>query len=152
MTFEARPIIGEGEQKGVRIRGSVVNSDNPGKRNLARFTDRGSWQRLKPAAREMRKQPTRAEDILWQRLRRHQLRGMKFRRQHLVGRYIVDFYCAEAKLVIEVDGPVHDYGKGDDKNRQDFIESTGLKVIRFSNDEVLEDIDTIVEKIAGCLP
>jgi hypothetical protein len=67
------------------------------------------WEKLKPVARQMRQEPTQAEDLLWQSLRNHQLLGFKFRRQHSIERFIVDFYCAEAKLVIEIDGPIHDY-------------------------------------------
>ena len=65
------------------------------------------WHRLKPLAREMRLNPTPAEDRLWQRLRRSQIHGTPFRRQHTIERFIVDFYCPQAQLVIELDGPIN---------------------------------------------
>mgnify|MGYP001770978009 FL=1 len=67
------------------------------------------WEKLKPLARQMRREPTPAEDKLWQKLRHKQILGYKFRRQHTIDRFIVDFYCGEARLVVEVDGEVHDY-------------------------------------------
>jgi very-short-patch-repair endonuclease len=90
------------------------------------------WEKLRPLAREMRHAPTPAEDMLWQHLRRHQL-GMQFRRQHGIGQFIVDFYCRQAKLVIEVDGAIHQYTGEEDAVRQEFIESLGFRVIRFTN-------------------
>jgi len=108
------------------------------------------WEKLKPLAREMRKNPTPAEDKLWQRLRRHQL-GVKFRRQHAVGRFIVDFYCSEAQLVIEVDGPIHQYTRKEDAVRQEFLENQGLQVIRFTNQEVLNQTEEVIAQIHNVL-
>jgi very-short-patch-repair endonuclease len=75
---------------------------------------------------------------------------LRFRRQHSIGRCIVDFYCAEAKLVIEVDGPVHNQPGYDeyDTDRRRFLQSLGLTVLRFSNAQVLRETDAIVEVIA----
>jgi very-short-patch-repair endonuclease len=109
------------------------------------------WEKLKPMARQMRKEPTEAECILWQKLRNQQLSGFKFRRQHSIERFIVDFYCAEAGLVLEVDGPIHDYQPEEDKIREIFIESQGLRLIRFSNEEVLNNLDRVLSKIADAL-
>ena len=87
----------------------------------------------------MRKRPTRAETILWQFLRRKQMRGFRFRRQHPIGRYIVDFYCRQAQLAVEVDGSTHlskeaaEY----DKQRTQFLNELGLSVLRFSNEQVI---------------
>jgi very-short-patch-repair endonuclease len=78
------------------------------------------WDKLKPLARQMRHEPTSAEAFLWQHLRRKQL-GVKFRRQHLIDRFIVDFYSHEAALVVEVDGPIHEYTSEEDALRQQFI-------------------------------
>src|SRR5512145_2079431 len=89
------------------------------------------WEKLKPIAREMRHEPTPAEDALWQVVRDHKIKGAKFRRQHSVGPFIVDFYCSKAKLVIEVDGSIHQYTQEEDAVRQEFLESMGLQVIRF---------------------
>jgi very-short-patch-repair endonuclease len=95
----------------------------------------------------MRREPTEAENLLWQALRRKQLGGLVFRRQHPINRFIVDFYCPAANLVIEVDGPIHDQSREMDRARQDFLESLGLRVVRFSNDEVLQDRDAVLNRI-----
>ncbi len=108
------------------------------------------WQKLKPLVREMRREPTPAEDVLWQRLRRHQL-GVKFRRQHPVERFLLDFYCPVARLVVEVDGPIHQYRREEDAIRQEFLESHGLRVLRFTNAEVETAIDAVVERITNYL-
>lgn len=67
------------------------------------------WQKLKPLARQMRKEPTAAEAKLWQRLRKEQIRGVKFRRQFAIDRFITDFCSPQIRLIIEVDGPTHQY-------------------------------------------
>ena len=97
----------------------------------------------------MRKNLTPAEDLLWQRLRKKRFGGLRFRRQHPIGRFIVDFYCAEARLVIEVDGSVHRQPEHDeyDADRQEFLEQLGLKVIRFDNAQVLHQTDAVLEEI-----
>jgi very-short-patch-repair endonuclease len=107
------------------------------------------WAALKPLARQNRRQPTPAEKLLWGHLRNRQLAGFKFRRQHAIERFIVDFYCAEAWLVIEIDGPIHDYTAEGDAIRQRILESTGLTVIRFSNDEVLRHTEAVLAHIAA---
>jgi len=109
------------------------------------------WEKLKPLARQMRKEPTEAECILWQRLRNQQLSGFKFRRQHCIERFIVDFYCAEVGLVLEVDGPIHQYQPEEDLVRQTYIESQGLRFLRFSNEDVLNNLDGVLSKIAVTL-
>ncbi|MBI1296139.1 DUF559 domain-containing protein [bacterium] len=106
------------------------------------------WHRLKPLAREMRHDPTPAEDRLWQRLRRAQIHGVSFRRQHSIERFIVDFYCANARLVIELDGPIHQYTVEQDAIRQEFLESKGLQVLRFENMDVFNTLDAVVAVIA----
>ncbi|MBI3979240.1 MAG: endonuclease domain-containing protein [Chloroflexi bacterium] len=106
------------------------------------------WWRLKPIARQMRREPTPGENALWQRLRNRQLDGFKFRRQHSVERFIVDLYCAEACLVVEVDGPIHDYSQEEDAIRQEFLESQGLRVLRFANAEVQNSIESVLQRIA----
>jgi very-short-patch-repair endonuclease len=115
-------------------------------------TEISLWGKLKPIARQMRTKPTEAENLLWQRLRAYHLSGFKFRRQHNVERFIVDFYCAKAKLVIEVDGPIHQYQGEEDSIRQEYLERQGLKVLRFSNDLVLSNIDDVIKKISSFLP
>ena len=105
------------------------------------------WTKLKPLAREMRHEPTQAEDLLWQRLRNRQVQHAKFRRQHAIDRFLVDFYCAEASLVIEVDGEIHQFTPEEDAIRQEFLESQGLKVMRFPNNAVLEQTEEVIQKI-----
>ena len=109
------------------------------------------WEKLKPLAIQKRKEPTEAENALWEKLRDRQINNAKFRRQHSIDRFIVDFYCSEAHLIIEVDGSIHEYTQDEDKLRQEFLESLGHQVIRFSNEEVLNSIDKVLEKIKTAL-
>lgn len=99
----------------------------------------------------MRHEPTPAEKQLWQRLRNRKVTNAKFRRQHAIYRFIVDFYCYEARLVIEVDGSIHDYTQEDDALRQEFLKSLGLRVIRFSNADVLQQMDGVLVVIGEAL-
>jgi very-short-patch-repair endonuclease len=110
-------------------------------------TNTALWDKLKPIAREKRKKPTEAENLLWQHLHNYKIPGYKFRRQHSVGQFIVDFYCAKARLVIEVDGLIHQYQGEEDTIRQEYLESLGLKVLRFSNDAILNDINDVMKPI-----
>ncbi|MFP4599210.1 MAG: endonuclease domain-containing protein [Persicimonas sp.] len=108
---------------------------------------------LKRRAGKLRKNPTPSERALWSRLRRHQL-GVKFRRQHVLAPYIVDFYCHSEKLVVEVDGPVHDEASEDaDKRRDEALERNHkiTKVLRFSAQEVVTKLDDVVEEIERVL-
>jgi very-short-patch-repair endonuclease len=106
------------------------------------------WYKLKPLARQMRHEPTPAEDTLWQRLRNRRVCDAKFRRQHSIERFIVDFFCAEHRLIIEVDGSIHDYTVEEDALRQEFLESLGYRVIRFRNEDVFQGIDAVIEEIS----
>ncbi len=115
------------------------------------YTTTELWGALKPLARQMRHEPTHAENILWEAIRNRKLSNFKFRRQHPIDRFIVDFYCAEAHLVIEVDGTIHDYTPDEDALRQAFIESRGLRVLRFRNQEVLENLVSTLSKITLAL-
>jgi len=105
------------------------------------------WEKLRPLVREKRHAPTPAERALWERLRRDQVKGAHFRRQHAIERFIVDFYCPEARLVIEIDGPIHNYTPAEDAIRQEFLESLGLHVLRFGNDEVQAEIERMIQQI-----
>ena len=100
-------------------------------------------------ARENRKNLTPAERKLWEFLRKRNILGMKFRRQHPVSRFIADFYCHQAKLIIEVDGGYHNDPEQEeyDKGRQNELENIGLMTIRFRNDEIEMDIKDVVERI-----
>ncbi|HSU15946.1 endonuclease domain-containing protein [Longimicrobium sp.] len=114
---------------------------------------RGTTQELDLAAREMRKASTRAEDVLWQQVRRGALDGYRFRRQHAVGRFVFDLYCRARKLVVEVDGEYHDEEEQRmrDEYRTRALEQSGFKVIRFRNEEVLNDVASVLAKIAAAL-
>jgi very-short-patch-repair endonuclease len=108
---------------------------------------RDIWSRIKPVARQNRQAPTDAEARLWDSLRGSRLEGLRFRRQHAIDPFIVDFYCARAKLVIEVDGPIHRSSVEQDQARQEDLNRRGLTVIRFSNEEVMNSIDSVVDRI-----
>jgi very-short-patch-repair endonuclease len=99
-------------------------------------------------AKELRRQATPAEKILWEYLRDRRLLGLKFRRQHPLGTYIVDFYCPAFRLVVEIDGEIHRYQEVDDQARTDQLEEKGYKVIRFWNFEVEQNLDTVLDTTA----
>jgi very-short-patch-repair endonuclease len=111
------------------------------------YTHPDLWEKLKPLAREERHKPTEAENLLWQYLRRNQINGLGFRRQHSIGPFIVDFYCYKAKIVIEVDGPIHQYQEEKDSIKQQYLENLEIKVFRFPNDIVLNNIDEVIKQI-----
>jgi very-short-patch-repair endonuclease len=102
------------------------------------------WRRLRDAARAARLAPTRAERIFWSNVRAHRLGGLKFRRQHAIGPFIADFYCSEARIVVELDGPVHDGTQHEDRQRDAYIEHQGLLVLRFDNNVIIDDIDRVL--------
>ena len=104
-------------------------------------------------ARFLKQVQTKAEEALWKRLRNRKLEGRKFRRQHPIEHYIVDFYCHESKLVIEVDGKIHELNDNPDydKNRTQDLISFGLKVIRFTNEQVLNNIEVVLKEIKSNL-
>ncbi len=104
---------------------------------------------LKDKRKSLRNNPTQAEAFLWGYLKNSQLEGRKFRRQSSIRNYIVDFYCPEEKLVIELDGDFHFDEKAilDDEKRSKIIEKEGIKVIRFENQEVLLNLEKILREI-----
>ena len=108
---------------------------------------RNSLPKTEQAARSLRRHSTPAEAKLWEALRGRRLAGYKFRRQHPVGRFILDFYCPELKLAIEVDGEIHEYQPDYDKARTAQIEAWGDRVLRFSNDEVLYHLPAVLDRI-----
>ncbi len=109
---------------------------------LPRTTPRG-YDR----ARKLRKEPTPAEAKLWAALRNNQLDGVGFRRQHAIGQYIVDFCSPKKKLVIELDGGQHTELDEYDNQRTEFLESMGYRVMRFWNNEVMGDINSVLRAI-----
>ena len=104
---------------------------------------------LKPRRRELRAQLTPAEARLWLHLQRGQLAERKFRRQHSIGRYIVDFYCPGEKLIVELDGAAHDHDAAwrRDEQRTQYFSSVGLRVLRFENRNVMENLDGVLVQI-----
>jgi very-short-patch-repair endonuclease len=104
-------------------------------------------------ARAYRREPTRTEAILWQGLRKQQVDGRKFRRQHRIGPFLVDFFCPDERLIVEVDGPVHDLQRDRDRERQELIEALGFRFLRLTTAEVEQDLSGVIEKIqAAFLP
>jgi very-short-patch-repair endonuclease len=101
--------------------------------------------RTRENARELRQSNTQVEQRLWLHLRAGRLNGWKFRRQHPIPPYVVDFYCGAAKLVVELDGSQHDVDS--DRIRTTFLENCGLKVLRFWDNEVLQQTSAVLESI-----
>jgi very-short-patch-repair endonuclease len=97
-------------------------------------------------ARELRRDMTSAERLLWQELRANKL-GVHFRRQQVIAGLIVDFYCHKASLVVEVDGDIHDLQQQDDARREKALREMGLRIIRFRNEEVMTDLLVVLRKI-----
>ena len=108
---------------------------------------------LRKKARNLRKNQTPAEMLLWSKLRSRQLCGVKFRRQHPFGQYILDFYSSEANLAVEVDGGQHAdlENRNLDQLRTAFLRGKGIRVIRFWNDDVLNHLDDVVSEIDAVL-
>jgi very-short-patch-repair endonuclease len=104
-------------------------------------------QTLVSRAREMRKEMPLAEVLVWNRLRGDQL-GVRFRRQHRVGSYIADFFAHAAKLVVEVDGDSHAERQEYDRKRTYWMNQQGLTVVRFTNQDVLKNLDAVAQSIA----
>jgi len=111
----------------------------------------GANSNLKDKARDLRRNMTYPEKILWNHLRTRKIEGKHFRRQHPYGIYILDFYCFEANLVIEIDGMIHLSRKNYDLERTNFLESSGLKVIRFKNSDIEDRIEWVLDKIKEVL-
>ena len=100
-------------------------------------------------ARKLRGRMTPAEKLLWAELRNRKLAGLKFLRQHPIRRYVVDFYCHELRLIVELEGKIHDdtIQKKFDDARFDELDSLGYQILRVKNEEVLEDIQGVLKKI-----
>jgi very-short-patch-repair endonuclease len=102
---------------------------------------------FKQRSRELRDELTPAESILWAQLRGRRFSGLKFRRQHVIGSFIVDFYCAEVSLILEIDGETH-LGKAPlDEARQSWLQAQGYRVLRFWNTEVYDELEPVLEAI-----
>ena len=99
-------------------------------------------------SRELRQRMTLPEKILWQFLRGSTFAGLRFRRQHPIGHYIADFCCLSKKLIIELDGEYHEKIKQEDKQREDYLREQGFRILRFTNDQVFDRIEWLLQTIA----
>jgi very-short-patch-repair endonuclease len=108
---------------------------------------RGTTHEIEQAARRLRQALTPAEVKLWSALRRRQLAGLKFRCQHPVGQFILDFYCPTCKLVVEVDGKIHEQQTEYDQARTHYLQAYGYRILRFSNQQVFSDLEAVLDEI-----
>ena len=102
-------------------------------------------------ALEMRQNMTPSERSLWSELRNNRLDGWHFRRQQIIDGFIVDFYCHRAGLIIEVDGPIHDSQQDMDAEREAVLLNRGLKIIRFTNDQVMNEMPSVLDNVRQCI-
>ena len=107
------------------------------------------WKGTVEARKELRKNLTTAESLLWEQLRNYRFHGHRFRRQHGIGIYVVDFYHAKSMTVIELDGSIHDEPRVrvGDKIRQEYLEWLGYKVLRFKNRDVMLNLDAVLKAV-----
>ncbi len=120
--------------------------EDKGNKRVLNSTDSALWVKLQSSAQEMRKTPTKAEELVWEELRAKKL-GIKFRRQHPLEKFILDFFCIEAQLAIEIDGEIHDAQKEYDCFRDEYLRSIQIKTLRFTNEQVLNDLKEVIESI-----
>lgn len=137
------PPEGEGQDGGARMASTAAD----GTKGLgsAAFSSAGRAI-MTDRARGLRAEMTPHERILWGRLRRSAL-GCRFRRQHVLGCYIVDFVCLERRLIVEVDGCQHADQQGYDEHRTQWLKAQGYRVLRFTNDEIQSEIEAVLEEI-----
>jgi very-short-patch-repair endonuclease len=98
-------------------------------------------------AKELRREMTPAEKILWKHLKGNKLNGLHFRRQQIVHGYFADFYCHQHELIVELDGGIHEPQKEYDAEREDYLIGLGFRIIRFTNDEITQDLKDVLKKI-----
>jgi len=109
------------------------------------------YKELKELSRRNRNKPTESEEIIWKEVLMKKKTGFRFLRQKPINRFILDFYCSELNLAIEIDGSSHDAKKGVDRERDLFMQQIGIKTIRFSNNEVLNEINKVKRTLEKCL-
>ncbi len=131
------PPWGEAVPEG--LKGGLYHAGMPRRRRVVDF------------AREQRRDPTEAERTLWHYIRRRQLRGYKFRRQHPIGPYIADFVCLVPRVALEIDGSQHLEEPERDRRRDAYLAEQGYRVLHFTNHEVLSDIDSVLEAIGNAV-
>jgi Uncharacterized protein conserved in bacteria len=112
---------------------------------------RRSSASIQERAQQLRQEQTPSEALLWQHLRAHRFGGYKFRRQHPIGRFIVDFYCAERRLIIELDGPIHERQREYDRIRDERLRQQGYTIFRVTNEELVTDMNGVLERLSGLL-
>lgn len=98
-------------------------------------------------AKKLRREMTPAETILWKELRTNKLNGLHFRRQQIIHGYIADFYCHQHELIVELDGGIHEMQKEYDAERETYLIALGFRIIRFKNEEVCQDLNSVLQKI-----
>lgn len=98
-------------------------------------------------AKKLRREMTPAEKILWKEIRTNKLNGLHFRRQQIIHGYFADFYCHQHELIVEVDGGIHDMQKEYDADREAFLSELGLRIIRFTNDEIHKNLKGVLQNI-----
>ncbi|WP_347274313.1 type I restriction enzyme endonuclease domain-containing protein [Candidatus Kuenenia sp.] len=137
------------ERKAVQKQPSLSPSQREGRNYRGGMYFAGMIERV----RELRKNQTNAEEFFWELVRNRQFMGLKFRRQHQIGHYIVDFYCHSERLIIEFDGEVHNTSeqRKKDEKRDKYLKSLGNKVLRFSNAELIEDTENVLNTIKKSL-
>jgi very-short-patch-repair endonuclease len=120
---------------------------------MRKFRYRRNTVELVRAARSLRQTQTEAEEVLWQALRDRQLYDIKFRRQYAYERFIFDFYCSAGRLVIELDGSIHDEPMQQERDvaRTAALEARNYRVIRFRNEEVLGDLQSVLSRIVAAV-
>jgi very-short-patch-repair endonuclease len=128
--------LGEGQGEG----GAFLDQQMPNQRPSA---SRSSIER----ARQLRHDSTTPECILWGLVRGGRLRGLKFRRQHPIGAFFSDYYCHDRRLVVELDGSSHDGHEDEDRRREAYLRKCGLRILRVSNDDVLNDLEGVAKRI-----
>ena len=99
-------------------------------------------------AKELRREMTPAEKILWRHIRMNKLNGLHFRRQQIVHGYFADFYCHQHELIVEVDGGIHQFQQDYDTEREKYLIGLGLQIIRFTNDEITNNLKGVLQKLA----
>ncbi len=123
----------------------MPNKKHP--RNTTNYKSLPYNPKLKEYAKNLRKAGNLAEALFWNEVKRGKFLGLDFDRQKIIGNYIADFYCANAQVVIEIDGSSHDFKKEYDKERDEFMENLGLKVIRISDDDVKKRMPQVLERL-----
>ena len=98
-------------------------------------------------AKEVRREMTPAEKILWKQLKANRLNGLHFRRQQIVHGYFADFYCHQQELIVELDGSIHELQQEYDADRADYLIGLGFRIIRFTNDEIMKNLKGVLQKI-----